>query len=61
MAGIELYLNHSFLEDIYNYAKECIGEEFEHPKTGEKMKLPAIPPKLGWDIEEYYHSELSIS
>ena len=61
MAGIELYLNHSFLEDIYNYAKECIGEEFEHPKAGEKMKLPAIPPKLGWDIEEYYHSEMSIS
>ena len=60
-AGMEMYSSYSFLEDIYNYAKECIGEEFEHPKTGKKMKLPAIPPKLGWDIEEYYHSELSIS
>ena len=45
MAGIELYLNHSFLEDIYNYAKECIGEEFEHPKTGEEDEVTIYSTK----------------
>jgi len=60
-AGIHMYSENSFLEQVYNYAKECIGEEFTHPITGKEMKLPPIPTKLGWDIEEYYDSELSIS